>query len=247
MFLRALFVVLLLLPAVARADDYAKPDWPSLTRTMVRFNAIDLSDPAILDEYAIVTECDLYKAFYSNDFKWQQVRQAVLQAARNDIATFPTAYYYDTKLQLDRYDFGANLFRFTDKSTIRNVNAFTIYSVAGTGCGGAHIKILPRTFRVVIGVPVTMDGIPLGEKDAQTLLGNMDKDGNISRIVYARFNLRITYIDPMRKMPGGQGEADIYHQSNAPDNESVRLDAHLDSIDFYEDPQMQKLIYEAQM
>ncbi|MDE2029952.1 MAG: DUF4852 domain-containing protein [Alphaproteobacteria bacterium] len=239
----AAFFACCLAAGSARADIYAKPSWQNLMKTMVRFNALDLSDTKLLDQYAIITECDLYKAYYNNDFKWEEVRHAIVNSIRKNIATYPIAYQYDTRLQLDRYDFASKLFRFTKKSTINNINSFDIYSVEGTGCGTASVTLLPRDFHAVLADPIYMQGLPLDEKDAEALLNQMTKDGNINRIIFVRFNLRIVYIDHMRKV-ALPGEVVHYEQSNAPNASWIRMDARLDSIDFYEDPQMTRLIYE---
>jgi hypothetical protein len=216
-----------------------------MVRTMVRMNALDLSDQRLLDEYAIITECELYKAFFHDDFKWNQVRSALKDSIRTSIATFPMNYHYDLKMQLDRYDFATKFFRFTKKSLLNNINTFVLYSVEGTGCGMAEVQYIPRTYRAVVSSPLYLEGLPLTDKDARDLLARMDKDENISRIIYARFNLRTVYVEPLRKTAGRnpEGVDDKYVQSRVPEKSTVRLDVHLDSIGFYEDPQMTRLIY----
>ncbi|MDR3424789.1 MAG: DUF4852 domain-containing protein [Alphaproteobacteria bacterium] len=246
-FVFLLALCLSLLTGVAQAQDYAKPSWPDLLRTMVRFRALDLSDTPLLDEYAVVTECDLYKAFYANDFKWNQVRKAVMESVKMNVATFPMNYHYDLKMQLDRYDFAARLFRFTNRSTLRGINTFMLYSVRGTGCGNANVVYLPRTFRAVLETPVSMDGLPLAAKDAQALLDQMDRDKDSDRIIYARFNLRVVFIDAWRKIVNKEGGTEAiprYEQTKAPMPDTVRFDVNLDSISFYEDPEMTRLIYQ---
>jgi hypothetical protein len=243
--LTTVFILALLFALPAQAQEYAKADWPSLVRTLIRFNALNSGDDKILDQYAAITECDLYKQFYKDDFKWNQVRAAIRESIRLNIATFPTAYKYETELQLGRYDFQQKLFMFTDKSTIRNINTFVIYSVQGHPCDGVATPDIPASYRAVLDVPVYFLGIPLAQKDAETLLQQMKDDKNDDRIVYARFNLRIIYIDPLRKdiQTGTSSAAAHYTQSNAPDAQSIRIDVHLDSIDFFEDAARTKLIY----
>jgi hypothetical protein len=235
-------------PAAASAEDYTKATWADLSRTLVRFNALTLDEAVLLDEYTIITECDLYKAFYHDDFKWNKVRQAVLTSLAMNVATYPTSYRYDVDLQLDRYDFAAKVFNFTEKSRLRNVNTFMLYSVEGNGCGASDVKFLPRTFRAVIPTPIYLDGLPLSESDAADFLKQMNLDANLDRIVHARFNLRVVGIDPIHKITFKSG-ADLitmYVQSKFTihDKQSVLINVRLDSIDFFEDPQMTKLVYE---
>ena len=247
MSLRFIFLVLIALTfcaGSAHAEEYTKPSWEDLTRTLIRFSALKLTDQSLVDEYSIVTECDLYQAFYHDDFKWKRVRDAVLQSVRNNVATYPLNYRYDGTVQIDRYDFDKKIFLFTKKSTIHNINAFALYSVVGTGCGTADVKTLPRSFRAVLQRPVTIDGLPLSETDGKALLKQMDDGGNTSRIIHARFNIRITRIEPLIKIVDNTGTH--FGQAGVPGIGSVTMDARLDSIDFYSDEERTQLIYHYQ-
>ncbi len=246
----AVFVFLALSFAIsAHAQDTADANWPNLVRSLVRYKVIDLNDPVMIDEYSIITECDLYKAFYHDDFKWNKVRSAVRQSVEAHVATFPTAYHYDTRLQLDRYDFAAKVFRFTQRSTIHNVNSFTLFTVLGSDCGNADIKQMPRTFRAVIPAPIYMDGIPMSEADGQALVKQLDADQNPNRVIFARFNMHITYIEPVRKnVTNVSGTLlETYSQAKEGDPHILRLDAQMDNIEFYEDEAMHRLIYRYQL
>ncbi len=239
------FLAFSLLTGKAQAQEYAQASWINLIHTLIRLNAINMSDQRLLDEYTIVSECDLYKAFYKDDFKWNQVRQAVRDSIKMNIATYPINYFHDLTLRLDRYDFDAKHFRFDKESSFRGVNSFSIYSVTGTGCGEATIEYLPRSFRAVLSAPVFLDGLPLSEGDAKALLLRMNKDDNPKRIIFVRFNFRTVYIEPLSKIErqtAGGGKT-IYSQINAASTGEVRIDAQLDSIGFYEDQERTKLIY----
>jgi hypothetical protein len=124
---------------------------------------------------------------------------------------------------------------------IHNVNTFVIYQNEGGVCG-VFIKNIPTSFRAVLDIPVSLEGLPLEEKDAQALLAQMKTDNNPDKITYVRFNLRITYIEPLRRA-GIKGEDLLSAQINAIGKREARMDAHLDSIDFYEDSGLTRLIY----
>jgi len=258
MLIRVFFFVFLTLFSLTRsahADDYIAPTWGDLVKTLIRFNALNMTDMSLIDEYGLITECDLYKAFYRDDFKWNQVRQALSQSIKNDVATFPTRYRYVARWQLDRYDFQTKVFKFTDRSKISNVNSFVIYQVSGTPCEVADVKLIPRVFRAVIPEPVYMDGLPIGEEDAHNLVEQMKKDGNSDRVIWLRFNMRIVYIQPLVKTSRGKqsGVAGTYddniqyQQLGGVKPDTVRLDARLESIEAYEDQDLTKLIYNIQL
>jgi len=59
--------------------------------------------------------------------------------------------------------------------------------------------------------------------------------------------LRIVYIEPMRRTVDRSVSDQLLHytQTNVPQR-NLRLDARLESIDFFEDPQKTRLIYRYQ-
>ena len=244
-FVCLVFLAFSLFTGRAQAQEYAPISWVNLIHTMIRFNAINMSDQNILDEYAIVSEYDLYKTFFKDDFKWNQVREAIKDSIRLNIATYPTNYFHDLTVRLDRYDFEAKLFRLDAESVLRGVNSFALLAVRGTGCEKAKVEYLPRSFRAVLSAPVYLDGLPLSEGDAKALLERMKIGDNPKRIIFARYNFRTVYIEPMHKIERdffGQTKM-RYAQTKAGSSDVVRLDMRLDSIGFYEDPQRTKLVY----
>ncbi len=89
----ACFCLFVLLASPAHAETYAEPTWPNLVRTMVRLNTFDVMDDALIDEYAIITDCDLYHSSYADDFKWNQIRASIRDAIQRiaELFRWPTA------------------------------------------------------------------------------------------------------------------------------------------------------------
>ena len=136
-------LALLLFAGPAFASDYVDTNWQNLTRALVRFNAIKLDDPLIMDDYALITECGLYNQWYKDEFKWSDVRKAIMDSVRNNIATFPMNFHYDVRLQLDRYDFNRKMFLISNNTALRNINALDMYSATGPTCGmTTAVKVL---------------------------------------------------------------------------------------------------------
>lgn len=259
MFLRIGFLILCLAfgaPALAdpvpepidqtKPDDFIKPTWTDLLHTMVRFNAFDLNDDDLLDSYLAVTDCDLYQYYYKDDFKWNQIRKSARQSAEMNETKYPVFYHFDTELQLDRYDFDNKMYRLTDKSTIRNVNLFRIYSVTGSPCGEMPSQYMPKNFQASSDTVLNLSGLPLAPADAQALLHQMQQDKNSDRIIHMRINMTVTYISRVHKEvlgAGTNGKRITYFQLKDVDPKMVRMDVHINSVNFYEDPQETKLIY----
>jgi len=78
----AVFVLSLSTGAARAQEEYATPTWANLVRTLVRFGALDLTDQNLLDEYALVAECDMYREYYPNDFRWDAVRKIIRKSVQ---------------------------------------------------------------------------------------------------------------------------------------------------------------------
>lgn len=234
-------------PASAQAD-YIAATWADLLRTAVRFNAIDLNDDKLIDEYAAITDCDIYKFYFKDDFKWQEVRKKTRESAALNSANYPTHYYMRAVLHLGRYDFGKKIYSFTDDTAIHAVNVFKLFQFVGPHVctDRTYIKYIPAEFHAVAAKPFTLLGIPLSPTDAQSLLRLMNADKNTDRQIIAKFDMTITYVARLHKdaiNPGTTEKDAVYKQLGESHAGAMRMDAQVDSIEFYEDPEMTKLIY----
>lgn len=241
-----IFAALLLFGQPAGAETYAKPTYENLLQSLIRMGALNITDDSVIDDYAAITECKLHASFFKDDFKWNRVRQAMRQSIKQNVATYPTGFAYDVELQLDRYDFKEQLFKFKDRATVKNVNAFILFSTEGRDCADKKISVLPKSFRAVLNEPIYFTGLPLTESDAKALLTRLETNGNRDRIVYSRFNLRITYVPPLRRPDNAPAGVLVPLQQEKSDS-AVRLDARLDSLEVYEDAEHTKLIYNYQL
>ena len=230
----AVFMMLFAFPA--RAETYVEPSWANLMHTMARLNAFDVDDDVLIDDYAIITECQLYQNFYTDDFKWNQVRAALRENIQKHGNEFPLSYAYRGEVQLDRYDFKEKLFRFTDGSVIRNINAVPMLQADAVDCGKAHIKNMPKSFRAMLATPFTILGLSIDADAAQKLLNDMKAAGNNSRNMFVRFNITVTFAEQLRR--NFMQNPPAYSQDNRPASDPFKMDAHLDSADFYSDEDM---------
>jgi hypothetical protein len=241
-----LILALLLVGAwPAAAQDYAKPSYENLVQTLIRMGALNIADDSVIDDYAVITECKLLASFYKDDFKWNRIRQAIRQSIKQNVATYSSGYAYDAELQLDRYDFKEQSYKFRDRATVKNVNAFVLFSTEGRECADQKIKVLPSSFRAVLNEPIYFTGLPLTENDAKAMLARFDQSGNRDRIVYARFNLRIVFVPPLRSPENTPAGAVVPLQQEKTDG-AARLDARLDGLEIYEDAERTKLIFNYQ-
>jgi len=243
MLMRFAFLCLCLCFAVpAHAEDYATLTWPDLLHTLVRFNALNLeTDDRLLDDYAMITDCDLYRYYYKDDFKWNRLRALIRRSSAKDSANYPVRYHYDHKFQLDRYDFETKIYRFSPRTQIHNIGDIIIFTFAGPACDNLSPEYMPSSFKAKFNKPLTIPGLELDPKTTEALLHYMDAAGNDEHYVYARFNLAIVYIEPLRKTPPGAGDTPYYQSHNDPG--ALVIDTRIDSVQFFKDPDMTQLVY----
>lgn len=224
--------------------NYTPVTWPVLLHAMIRQNALDIfNDNNILDEYAMVTECALYKRTFRDDFQWNNARLLMRKAIQENLNKYPLRFVIEKSLQLARYDFDKQIYNFTDKSRIRHVNVFKLFESPEYKCGEVGIKSIPSTYRAVINDPISLSGIPLSPKDAKFLLSVMESNDK-DHIVYSKIYLTVEYIQALRKGLANLTEGDlVYRQQSQTAMGEVRIDSLLDKIEFYEDAQHTILIY----
>ena len=174
------------------------------------------------------------------------MRGIIRESIRQNIPTFPTGYSHMTTMRLGRYDFKKKIYPFANPDVLRNVNSLSIYSSDGLNlCNTAHIKYFPLEFRVVLETSVYLDGLPLSPEDAETLTHRMEANNNLDRMLYVKFNMNITYVEPVIKNLQFDRSGKIKYTQGGKDAtlSAVRLDAHLSSINFYEDKDLTRLVY----
>ena len=73
----------------------------------------------------------------------------------------------------------------------------------------------------------------------------LDSHDNPDHVVYAKFNFRIIYVEPLIPELQSTGSDEVvYSQRTRTERREIRMDGHLNSIDFYADEDMKTLIYE---
>jgi hypothetical protein len=237
----ALVLLLLVNPGCARAEDFIKPTRLSLLQTMFRFGALDINNDVVVDDYARIAECDLYAAFHNDDFRWQKIRAGLRAKIRDDVVTYPTSYYVYGTVHLDRYDFDNKLFKLSNENRISGVNSFKLGSSYDRSCD-ATIKMLPHNYIAVLESQLNLPGFIMDEADANALLTRMNNVKNTDRLIMARFNLRVVFID---KAPLDFTKMDLWYTRDGwvGKVQDILMDSRLDSVEFYEDPDMTKRIY----
>lgn len=237
------FVLALLASAPAKAEgDYADLSLSTIVKMFVRFGVLDIRKDDVIDFYGKVVECKIYSQYYLDDFKWQKVRAALRESVKQNIATFPTAFHYDAKLQLGKYDFKEKVYRFSEKTTQTNANVFRLMVDSSHFCTKDTPNILPTDYKFVLDQPIHMMGLPMSEENGAKLMARMKENDNKDLLIYTRFNMRVVFVPQLEAVGDFRGNKKGF-VINPDMNREIRVDAQLDSIEYFEDPEYKKMIY----
>lgn len=234
--------------APAFATTYEKPALNNIIKSMIRFGAMDIYDDEVIDVYARTNECKIFNEYYKDVFKWEEIRQKLRESVRTNVATYPTGYRYDTTLKLDRYDFKRQMFPFDLPAVQKKVNVFIMQAHQEDYCNDKDLRGFPTAFRLVLGSPVSLEGLELNEEQGKALFTRMNENKNFSHLVYVSFNIRVQFVASLdntenKKKSREQSENALAKVQQKIQSDMITLDSRLDSIDFYEDAERTRLIY----
>ncbi len=228
----AVFLVALGLTAAvpassARAESgpgYADTSFRDLSRTLVGLGGVDILDDEMIDAYAEIFYCELWRETYTDDFKWNRIRKAIRRSIQEESGgSFRTHFEVAGPVQLRRYDFEEQTFPLTKESIMDNVGVMYIYDPFGfeNYCNRRFPSThFPQRYVLNLHLPVTIKELKMSPEKAKRLVDYMDKVGNDDRTVFLRFRFKINDV------LGAEGNAR---------NRSVFVRGPVESVDFFAD------------
>ncbi|MFA6279638.1 MAG: DUF4852 domain-containing protein [Bdellovibrionales bacterium] len=251
-----LLIVMMFLPLSHKvmAQEFAKPSFDNIVKTLIRAGAVDIYQDDVIDLYARVMHCPWYVESYHDDFSWEKKRQEMREEIRQNISTYPISYAYETAVKLGRYNFEERLYPFIGEDNKEiNVNAFSMIVQDKSFCAGPKNFWLPSIYRLLLNKPVKMAGLYLSEEDGRALLQRMDAAGNPTHVLFLRVNVRVVFVAFLaRPSDFSKSRAVLTRKNDLAGNAvvlqniksgSVQLDSRLESIEYFEDEAHTKPIY----
>lgn len=92
---------------LAQANDtseYVKTTYQNLAKLYWALGKFYLSDTKAVDNYLQITECDLYRQYYHDDFQWNDIRNITKNKLQKERLKFPTKFEMMLPLTLGRYN-----------------------------------------------------------------------------------------------------------------------------------------------
>lgn len=188
-------------------ESYAEANFRDLSQTLVLMDGVSIEEPKVLEEYAKMNYCEIYKEKFQDDFEWSQFRKLVVQKVQSKKEYYRNLYQISGIVFLGRYNFDTQDFPFVDNSALMNVGSLQLFELnrksnnADTArllCGGTDKStLLPNKYVFELNQPLTFDRLKLPMEEAKHLLDRMDQMGNADRRLYVRFRMRVISVMPI--------------------------------------------------
>lgn len=226
-------------------EKYQSPNIKLMSQAFVKLTGVDLSDDKLVDDFAAINFCSAIKQYYTNEFKWREVREEIRKKIETDMETYPETILLHGTLQVGRYDFDESAFMLADNSIMKNLGLFNLALGAGSDkpCQDYAVTRIPVRYNVRLNNPIEFDRIPMPEERAVKVLerlksakAGLSSSTQISaqqRLVYASFFIRINDFGLLRTGT---------NNSNAAALATIR--STLVAMRLYEDQERTRLIYE---
>lgn len=208
---------------------YAKIDYRSLTQTFFSFYNGGNPSNDMLDEYAELAYCELYKDNFVNDFEWAAIRDSIKKDMKTYSSNMHKFYEIEGELKIGRYDFSSKRFPLHEDSALLGIGKLSLYNPNNyfIFCGrSGDLKSLPSSYTLSLYNPLELEEIQIDDKVAREIVEHIYQDTYGQRYFFARF--RVNLLDYL----GNRG-AKIA-------NNEVVIKGEVDSIDLFLDPEMTK-------
>lgn len=201
----------------------------NLSQSFIKLTGVDLSDDRLIDDFAVINHCSIYRQYFKDEFSWRQAREAFRRVIQRELESYPENIYVLGGMSLGRYDFERKAFMLPDENKFDRTGQFR-FSDRSFSCQGADIKQLPMAYTFRLTNPITLDRIELPEEKAFAITRLMEQERNNTRKVYLTFFMRIKDFTTQ----GGSGNTDL----------RAIVRATLISMRVYLDRERKILIYE---
>jgi hypothetical protein len=235
------------------ADGFQRSTPENLAKLYWRLGVFDSGDDRAVDNFMLITECDLYQANVNNDFEWKKVREAAKTSLEIRRKSFPTKFEFLIPVELGNYDPELGGFPLQDAYAYNNVQRLEVVgnSIQRELCGTTgEIKDYPRNLMLILEKPFTYNFAKVDEHVAQAYIVRKQKEvmkhdvdvrqKRYKRTAYVR--LRVDFNEYQGTIRGRNGvllaimKADLKGIDLFEDGQEVLLMSSSDAVDVSIDP-----------
>lgn len=148
------------------SDPYVKSNLQNIANAYWAFGVLDVNKKDDIDDYLIVSNCDVYLGYYKNEFEWANIRDAAKKHVVANKLKFPRKFEFTYLVYLDRYSVEKQEFDIAEASQIRNVNKIKMShnDFQDTKCEG-KVSLEGFPFNVFLKVPLSFSLTTIPVKD----------------------------------------------------------------------------------
>ena len=203
-----LLLVFSVLPFAAKATDftsdkilYAPTTADNLAKSYWKLNNLDPENTNYLDQYLMITECDMFKSFYKNDIEWNKIRTAAKSMVIANIESFPTRFEFIQPILIDRYDSESSTFSLMKDSQLIGVKQLQIsgniqaeYSCVDNNKDKYDANVFPLNAVLTLSRPLNFTAVHTSPSLAAEYIKYLN-DKNINskdgRLAYVRYRVKV--------------------------------------------------------
>lgn len=198
-----LAVLSILLHSAARAETaqplYVTTTPDNLAKSNWLFRDLDENNNGNVDQYLLITECDLYRQYYTNDIEWSKIRDATRSYIAANRKKFPNRFEFIQPIYLGRYDVPSKSFAVEGNSKIMGVGVMQVSGNRATNytclkTSEYDPKIFPLNAVLNLSRPLNYTSVKTSEASAEEYLkyiADNDLVSEFGRPAYVRYRFKV--------------------------------------------------------
>lgn len=151
----------------------------SLAKLYWRLGALDVNNKDHVDTFMRITECDIFKDYFYDEFQWEKIRQRARNFLSENAELFTARYKFVQPLRFGEYDIAKGLFHITEDFQIDSITKYEVASLnlSEKLCGSFYkeIKNYPGALIATLSQPFTLKAIPMEPGRARKYITEKNK------------------------------------------------------------------------
>jgi hypothetical protein len=225
-------------------DEYVEGNMTDLARLYWTLEKFDIEDADAINNFLLITECELYQKFRNDEFEWSQIFAATQKYITDNVSVWPTTFEIMIPITLGRYDIERQVFNVNEDSWFKGARRLDVNQnrrrIRLCGVYTSNLKNYPPNIILTLDKPFTLTEIPMAPELANLYIMESNrrfdnlpaslKIARYKRFSYLRLKVRIYAYQRTGREGGG-----LY--------EKVHVTGRLEGVEVYADPNKTKLLY----
>ncbi len=257
---------LLLIPAVSVAEDakiavedivvpseaadhiYESPTVSSLSKLYWRLGKMNINNPAHVNDFLRINECDIYQDYIHNEFEWLKIAASAKEYLTTNSKTFALRFQAVQPLRLGEYNFDKKVFEIVDEYKVDGIRRLEVlannfYDEICDLRYNQHVPDYPKGLVVELSRPINLETVPMSPDAAENFIQQglinfrkYKKQMQTSENLYDNRQAFLVLKIKSFSYQGETGTRDGYKLAN--------ILGVLEGVEIYADEDLKQLIYE---